>query len=467
MSKAKVLIIDDEKLVRWSLQQKLGREGYEVESAPTGEEGLHLIREDGFDLVLLDLRLPGMDGVQVLQEIKNMERDIAVIMLTAETSIARAVECVRLGAYNYLCKPFEFDEVRVAIEKAREELKLRREVSRLRGQQRRKFGIDNLVGTSAPMKAVRELISKVAESDATTVLVEGANGTGKELAARAVHFGGARANQPFMDINCSALPENLIESELFGHERGAFTDAKNTKRGLFELADGGTILLDEIGDMKLALQAKMLRVLETRQFRRVGGSADITVDVRVIALTNKNLEEAVARGEFRQDLYYRLKVIAVTMPTLAERPKDIPILAEHFLKSFAHEFKKPLKQMSAPALEALQNYPWPGNVRELRNVIERLVILEADQVILPKHLPPEIRAGAKRGGRWIIELPAAGVALVDVERELVLQALERAGGNQTHAAELLAIERDALRRRMIKYGLLEQAHETNSGALTC
>jgi DNA-binding NtrC family response regulator len=466
MSKAKVLIIDDEKLVRWSLQQKLGREGYEVESAPTGEEGLHLIREDGFDLVLLDLRLPGMDGVQVLQEIKNLGRDIAVIMLTAETSIARAVECVRLGAYNYLCKPFEFDEVRVAIEKAREELKLRREMSRLRGQQRRKFGIDNLVGTSAPMKAVRELIRKVAESDATTVLVEGANGTGKELAARAVHFGGARANQPFMDINCSALPENLIESELFGHERGAFTDAKNTKRGLFELADGGTILLDEIGDMKLALQAKLLRVLETRQFRRVGGSQDITVDVRVIALTNRNLEEAVARGEFRQDLYYRLKVITVTMPTLAERPKDIPILAEHFLKSFAHEFKKPLKQMSAPALEALQNYPWPGNVRELRNVIERLVILEADRVILPKHLPPEIHAGAKRGGKWIIELPAVGVALVDVERELVLQALERAGGNQTHAAELLGIERDALRRRMIKYGLLEQTHETNSGALT-
>jgi transcriptional regulator with PAS, ATPase and Fis domain len=310
------------------------------------------------------------------------------------------------------------------------------------------------------------LIRKVAESDATTVLVEGANGTGKELAARAVHFGGARANQPFMDINCSALPENLIESELFGHERGAFTDAKNTKRGLFELADGGTILLDEIGDMKLALQAKLLRVLETRQFRRVGGSQDITVDVRVIALTNRNLEEAVARGEFRQDLYYRLKVITVTMPTLAERPKDIPILAEHFLKSFAHEFKKPLKQMSAPALEALQNYPWPGNVRELRNVIERLVILEADRVILPKHLPPEIHAGAKRGGKWIIELPAVGVALVDVERELVLQALERAGGNQTHAAELLGIERDALRRRMIKYGLLEQTHETNSGALT-
>ena len=467
MPRTKILIIDDEKLVRWSLQQKLGREGYEVESAPTGEEGLNLIREDGFDLVLLDLRLPGIDGVQVLQEIKNLERDIAVIMLTAETSIARAVECVRLGAYNYLCKPFEFDEVRVAIEKAREELKLRREMSRLRCQQRRKFGIDNLVGNSAPMKAVRELIAKIAPSDATTVLVEGANGTGKELAARAIHFGGARANQPFMDINCSALPENLIESELFGHERGAFTDAKSTKKGLFELADGGTILLDEIGDMKLALQAKLLRVLETRHFRRVGGSQDISVDVRVIALTNKNLDEAVARGEFRQDLYYRLKVISVKMPMLAERPRDIALLAEHFLKAFAQEFKKPLKQVSSPALESLQNYPWPGNVRELRNVIERLVILEADQVIQAKHLPPEIRAGAKRRGKWIIELPAAGVALVDVERELVLQSMERAGGNQTHAAELLGIERDALRRRLSKYGLLEQASESSSSAMLC
>ncbi len=388
-------------------------------------------------------------------------------MLTAETSIARAVECVRLGAYNYLCKPFEFDEVRVAIEKAREELKLRREMSRLRCQQRRKFGIDNLVGNSAPMKAVRELIAKIAPSDATTVLVEGANGTGKELAARAIHFGGARANQPFMDINCSALPENLIESELFGHERGAFTDAKSTKKGLFELADGGTILLDEIGDMKLALQAKLLRVLETRHFRRVGGSQDISVDVRVIALTNKNLDEAVARGEFRQDLYYRLKVISVKMPMLAERPRDIALLAEHFLKAFAQEFKKPLKQVSSPALESLQNYPWPGNVRELRNVIERLVILEADQVIQAKHLPPEIRAGAKRRGKWIIELPAAGVALVDVERELVLQSMERAGGNQTHAAELLGIERDALRRRLSKYGLLEQASESSSSAMLC
>jgi DNA-binding NtrC family response regulator len=456
MPRPKLLIIDDEKLVRWSLQQKLAREGYEVESAPTGEEGLNLIREDGFDLVLLDLRLPGMDGMQVLREVKALGKELAVVVLTADTGISHAVECVRLGAHNYLCKPFEFDEVRVALEKAREELKLRREVVRLRNQQRRKFGLDNLVGNSAPIRSVRELIGKIAESDATTVLIEGENGTGKELAARAIHFGSSRANQPFLDINCSALPETLIESELFGHERGAFTDAKATKKGLFELADGGTLLLDEIGEMKTGTQAKLLRVLETRQFRRIGGTQDITVDIRVIALTNKKLSAAVERGEFRQDLYYRLKVIALEMPPLRTRPDDIPLLAGHFLRRFAQEFGKPVKQLSAEAAGELCHYDWPGNVRELRNVIERLVILEPAAVIDAAHLPIDIRAGGRRAsGQFRVALPDNGVALADVERELVLQALEKTGGNQSQAAELLGIERDALRRRLVKYGYFE------------
>jgi DNA-binding NtrC family response regulator len=296
-------------------------------------------------------------------------------------------------------------------------------------------------------------------------LIEGENGTGKELAARALHFGSARANQPFMDINCSAVTETLFESELFGHERGAFTDAKTAKKGLFELADGGTVLLDEIGDMKPAIQAKLLRVLESRQFRRVGGTQDIAVDVRVIASTNKNLETAVARGEFRQDLLYRLKVIAVNLPALRDRPEDIPLLARHFLEQFAQEFKKPTKQLSDEAAEALRQYDWPGNVRELRNVIERLVILEADPVILPSHLPPELRMGVKRGGSAGLELPAAGIKLADAERHLVLQAMERAGGNQTQAAQLLGIERDALRRRLIKYGFLDSA--TDITAASC
>jgi DNA-binding NtrC family response regulator len=459
MARTKVLVIDDEKLVRWSLQQKLSKEGYDVESSPTGEEGLNLIREDGFDLVLLDLRLPGMDGVQVLQEIKKLEKEIAVVMLTADTGIARAVECVRLGAHNYLCKPFDFDEVRIALEKAREDLKLRREVTRIRRQQRRKFGLENLVGQSPLMRGVREMIMRIGGSDTTTVLIEGENGTGKELAARAIHLGSARANQPFMAINCSAIPENLIESELFGHERGAFTDAKATKKGLFELADGGTVLLDEIGDMKPALQAKLLRVLESREFSRVGGTQTISVDVRLIAATNKDLEAAVIHGEFRQDLYYRLKVISLRMPALREQPDDIPLLAEHFLTQFAGEFNKPLKKLSPEAAKTLQQYQWPGNVRELRNVIERLVILEQAEVVLPDHLPAEMRLGTRPNSRSIVQLPADGVALTDVERELVRQAMERAGGNQSQAAELLGIERDALRRRLIKYGYLAAGNE--------
>ncbi|HVM60978.1 MAG TPA: sigma-54 dependent transcriptional regulator [Verrucomicrobiae bacterium] len=466
MARTKVLIIDDEKLVRWSLQQKLSKEGYEVESAPTGEEGINLIREDGYDLVLLDLRLPGMDGVSVLQEIRKLEKEIGVIMLTAETSISRAVECVRLGAHNYLCKPFDFEEVRVALEKAREDLKLRREVTRIRRAQRRKFGLENLVGESPQMRQVRDIIARIGESDATTVLIEGENGTGKELAARAIHLGSARANQPFMGINCSAIPEALIESELFGHERGAFTDAKSTKKGLFELADGGTVLLDEVGDMEPSLQAKLLRVLESREFQRVGGTQSISVDVRVIAATNKNLEQAVADGEFRRDLYYRLKVISVRMPSLREQAEDIPLLASHYLAKFAEEFNKPPKKLSADAAKALREYGWPGNVRELRNAMERLVILERTEVILLEHLPPELRLGIRPANRSIIQLPPGGVALAEVERELVFQAMERAGGNQSSAAELLGIERDALRRRLIKFGYLA-ATASDVSAVKC
>lgn len=460
MSKNKVLVIDDERLVRWSLEQKLSREGYDVESAPTGEEGLNLLRDGGHELVLLDLRLPGIDGVQTLQEIKKLERDIGVIILTADTGISRAVECVRLGAHNYICKPFDFDEVRIALGKACEDLRLRREVTHFRRQQRREFGVQNLVGPSPAMRAIRELIEKIATSDATTVFIEGENGTGKELAARAIHFSGARADQPLLDLNCSAVPETLFESELFGHERGAFTDAKAMKKGLFEIADGGTLLLDEIGDLKPAMQAKLLRVLETRKFRRVGGTQDIAVDVRVIALTNKDMITAVQHGEFRQDLYYRLKVIAVKMPPLRERPTDIVPLAEHFLEHFADEFKKPKKTLSPETRQAITRYPWPGNARELHNAIERVVILEADPIIALDHLPLEIRAGIPTGSPTAVTLPVDGIALETVERDLVRQAMERTRGNQTRAAELLGIERDALRRRLIKYGFRESAVET-------
>jgi len=455
MATLRVLVVDDEKLVRWSLEQKLSREGYTVETAASAEEALERVRGSDFDLVLLDIRLPGMDGVKALQEIKKLDREIAVIMLTADTGIANAVECMRLGAHNYLCKPFEFDEVRVALQKAREDLKLRREVSRLHSQQSHAFGVDNLIGESRVLRELRALVARIAASDATTVLIEGENGTGKELAARAIHYGGARAGQPLMDINCSAVPETLLESELFGHERGAFTDAKTMKKGLFELAEGGTLLLDEIGDMKPAMQVKLLRVLETRRFRRVGGTQDIAADVRVVALTNKDLQAAVKNGEFRQDLYYRLQVIPLRMPPLREHREDVPALAASFLQRFAREFKKPVKQLSAEALNALQRYHWPGNVRELRNVIERIVILEADPVIRLEHLPQEIRGGPAPLPAPTLKLPPGGIALAAVEKELIRQAMALADGNQTRAAELLGIERDALRRRLVKHGLLD------------
>jgi two-component system, NtrC family, response regulator AtoC len=350
------------------------------------------------------------------------------------------------------------------LEKAREDLKLRREVTRIRRQQRRKFSIDNLVGQSAQMRTLRELIGKIGESDATTVLIEGENGTGKELAAQAIHYGSARASQPFMAINCSAIPENLIESELFGHDRGAFTDAKTAKKGLFELADGGTVLLDEIGDMKPLLQAKLLRVLESREFHRIGGTQPVTVDVRVIAATNKNLEEAVANGEFRQDLYYRLKVIGLRLPALREQRDDIPVLARHYLRQFAEDYGKPAKQLTAEAEKVLQGYDWPGNVRELRNVIERLIILEHTDEIRPEHLPAELRLHINPKGKSIVQLPLDGVALADVERELIRQAMERTTGRQGQAAELLGIERDALRRRLIKYGYLTSTSEVNAAS---
>ncbi|OHE82354.1 MAG: Fis family transcriptional regulator [Verrucomicrobia bacterium GWF2_62_7] len=464
MSKTKILVVDDEQLVRWSLEQKLAREGCDVITAASGEEAIERARGNGFDLILLDVRLPGMDGVQTLREIKKFDPDSAVIMLTSDTGVATAVECMRLGAQNYLCKPFVFDQVRAALEKAREEIKLRREVNRIHSQQSHDFGVKNLIGDSQSMRELHALILKIAVSDAATVLIEGENGTGKELAARAIHYGSARADQPLMDLNCSAVPETLLETELFGHERGAFTDAKAMKKGLFELADGGTVLLDEIGDMKPVMQVKLLRVLETRSFRRVGGTQEITTDIRVVAMTNKNLQAAVKAGAFRQDLYYRLQIIPMRVPALREHPEDVPALAAHFLQRFAGESKSHAKQVSAEALKALQQYHWPGNVRELRNVIERIVILEADAVIRLAHLPPEIRAEAAPPQQQIFELPPAGISLARLEMDVVHQAMDRACGNQTLAAKLLSLGRSSLRRRLMKHGYRVAPSETEGAS---
>ena len=364
-----------------------------------------------------------------------------------------AVQAVQRGAQHYLVKPVDPDvlgtviaETLAARREAEEIRALRRSASTLRPGRR-------MIGESFAFRRLMRAVQQVAASRAS-VLIEGETGTGKELVAQAIRDLSDRADSAYITLNCAALPEGLIESALFGHERGAFTGAVKRSVGAFERANGGTLLLDEISEMPLALQAKLLRVLETRQFRRVGGTRDISVNVRMISMTNKDLETAVARGEFRQDLYYRLKVISVRMPALREHPADAVLLAQHFLQRFAQEFNHPLKKLSPEAQEALLRYGWPGNVRELRNAIERIVLLEAGEVVLPKHLPAEIQSGAARGGRRAVELPAEGVKLEDVERELVRLAVERAGGNQTQAAELLGIERDALRRRLQKFNLM-------------
>ena len=339
---------------------------------------------------------------------------------------------------------------------------LKREVSSLRISQQKEFGFDSIIGQSPVMQEIFSMINRVAKSDATTVLLQGESGTGKDLAAKVIHYSSKRKDSSFLEINCTALPETLLESELLGHEKGAFTDAKTLKRGLFELADGGTIFLDEIGDMKLSMQVKLLRIIEDKTFKRIGGTEDITVDTRIIAASNRNLEETVKEGGFREDLYYRLKIIPITLPPLRRRGNDILLLAKFFIDRFNREFKKKIKKISKEAEQLLLNYYWPGNVRELRNVIERSLILEDAEIIIAEHLPPELHEGtalmSKEGDQAVninMKLPLEGVSLAAVEQELIKQALEMKEDNQTQAAKLLGLTRDALRYRMKKFGFLE------------
>jgi len=453
---AKILVIDDEKLIRWTLQDVLGREGYEVITAESGEVGLKLMEEELPDLVLLDLRLPRMDGMEVLERIKKIEPEALVIILTAHGTVESAVEAMKKGAYDYLNKPFELAETRLIIKKALETLQLKKEVARLRREQRERFGLDDIIGVSEAMQAILEMVKRIAKSDATTVLIHGESGTGKELLAKAIHYQSSRADRPFMAINCTALPETLVESELFGHEKGAFTDAKYTKKGLLELANGGTVLLDEIGDMKPSTQAKLLRVIEEKNFKRVGGTKDIHVDVRIIATTNRDLSNQIKEGTFREDLYYRLKVFPVYIPPLRGRPEDILPLTKYFVDRYNREFRRNVTRISPEAEALLLNYSWPGNVRELRNAIERAMILGKGDEISPTDLLLEVHGQPAKGQEMAegIDLPPDGVSLEDVEHRLIKQALQAARGNQTRAAKLLGLSRDALRYRMKKFGLL-------------
>ncbi|MBW6511987.1 MAG: sigma-54 dependent transcriptional regulator [Desulfuromonadaceae bacterium] len=452
----KILVVDDEQLIRWSLEQNLKKQGYEVTTAASGEEALKMVREDPPDLMLLDIQLPGMNGIEVLEKVKELETDVLVIMVTALGVVETAVKAMRLGAYDYVNKPFNLDELAIVIKKALETGELKREVAHLRSEQTKRYGKNNLVGTSRHMQNVMSMVDKVAKSDASTVLIQGESGTGKELIAKAIHYESARADRPFMAINCAAVPETLLESELMGHEKGAFTDARNQKKGLFEISDGGTIFLDEIGDMELGMQAKLLRVLEERAFRRVGGVKDIQIDVRIVSATNKDLLKAIEEKTFRNDLYYRLQVIPIYLPPLRERKEDILTLVKHFIDYYNHEFGKSVKGVSKMAEKFLVEYAWPGNVRELKNIIERAIILESDETLMLEHLPQEIIAKTSGGGGNLVNfrLPPEGIDIEDVERELIRQALESSEGNQSKAAKKLTLGIDAFRYRMKKFGFM-------------
>ncbi len=456
MRKYKILVVDDEHLIRWSLEQNLKKQGYEVLTAGSGEDALKIVQEESPDLILLDIQLPGINGLEVLERVKDFDDEIIVIMVTALGVLETAVQAMRMGAFDYVNKPFNLDELAIVINKALETGDLKKEVANLRSVQSHKFGVTNIIGNSRHMKNVLAMVEKIAKSDASTVLIQGESGTGKELIAKAIHYESARADKPFMAINCAAVPETLLESELMGHEKGAFTDAKVQKKGLFELADGGTIFLDEIGDMEPGMQAKLLRVLEERSFRRIGGTKDIRVDVRIISATNKDLLKAIEDGSFRNDLYYRIQVIPIYLPALRERKEDIIPLTEHFVGHFNREFGKSVKGISKMAEKFLLEYSWPGNIRELKNVIERAIILENDDTLLLEHLPQEIvaKAGGAGAGPLNFRLPADGVDIEEVERELIRQSLEVSEGNQSKAAKLLHLGIDAFRYRMKKFGFL-------------
>ena len=448
MPAATILIVDDDALLRHALVARFKEEGYDVIEAGTAAEAAEAITPD-VDLALLDFHLPDGDGLTILKGLKARSPETVVILMTAFASVENAVEAMKLGAFHYVNKPFDLDELSLLSRQALETTRLRREVRAIRGSQRREYGFESIIGQSPTMQRAKALLARIAGSPASTVLLTGETGTGKDLAAKAIHYNSDRAARPFVNVTCSALPEQLLESELFGHERGAFTDARQQKRGLFETADGGTLFLDEIGEMTPALQAKLLRFLEEKTFKRVGGLTDIRVDVRVVAATNRSLEEEVRAGKFRDDLFYRLQVMPVLLPPLRERRGDLPLLASYYVDHYNREFKKKIRGLTPAAVNVLEKHSWPGNIRELRNTIERAMLLtagdwiDADDVILTRAttVTTEFR------------LPAEGVNLEEVERQLLVQALERSRGNQTHAGQLLGINRDQVRYRIEKFKL--------------
>jgi len=454
MLEDKILVVDDEQSMREFLDIMLKKEGYKVSLASNGEEVLKYIDKDIFDLVLLDIRMPKMDGIAVLKKIKSTSPETVVIMITAYASADTAIKAMKEGAYDYITKPFKVDEIKLIIKNALEKKHLQKENVLLKQVVRDRYVFENIIGQSPKMLALYDLLHKVAPTK-TNVLITGESGTGKELVAKAIHFNSPRKEKPFVTLNCGAIPEALLESELFGHMKGAFTDAIATKKGLFEMADEGTIFLDEISELPLMMQVKLLRVLQDREFKRVGGTEDIRVDVRIIAATNKDLERAVKEKRFREDLYYRLNVIQIKLPSLRERREDIPVLAAHFLKRYSEELNKNISRISPEALHLLLNYEYPGNVRELQNIIERAVVISRDTIISLHDLPfgdiDECETfGSKKEGRL-------RQSIEGMEQKMIVDAMEKAGYHQTKAAEALGISERMLRYKLKKYGLKDSS----------
>ena len=470
MPKEKILIVDDEKSIRDFLEIMLKKEGYKVASASSGEEALKLVNQINYDLVISDIRMKGMSGVELLKNIKEINPETVVMMVTAYASVDTAIDAMKAGAYDYIAKPFKIEEVKHIIRNALDRKRLETENILLKKELKSKYGFANLIGTSQKMLEVYAIIKRVSDTK-TNILITGESGTGKELVARAIHYEGNRKDKPFVPINCGAIPENLLESELFGHQKGAFTGAVANKSGLFEMANEGTIFLDEITEIPVQLQVKLLRVIQERNFRRVGSVEDISVDVRIIAASNKEIDKEVKEGRFREDLFYRLNVIPIHIPSLYERQEDIPLLSQHFLEKYCKELGKDIKKISGEAMEFLAKYPYPGNIRELENIIERAIALEPTDIILPESLPEYIRevrgrrfeaANVKESNEALSHLPLLEFhpdgldfekTVGDFEKAIVLKALENSNGVKKKAAEMLKISFRSFRYLLQKYGI--------------
>ncbi len=442
------MIAEDDAGLRDTLAQFLTRLGYQVTVARDGREAIARLDEDAPDVVLSDIQMPEMDGLALLEEVKTRCPETIVILMTAFSSIDSAIEAVRRGAEDYLSKPLQLGDLQMRIERALERRAANRRLSQLETEVRDRYSFDQIIGRSAAMQRIFQIIERVAPTN-TTVLVSGRTGTGKELVARAIHYNSPRASKPLVDINCGALPEQLVESELFGHQKGAFTGAAETKKGLFETAHGGTLFLDEVQALKPELQAKLLRALQERVIRRVGGRENIEVDVRVIAATNQDITEAVRKGEFREDLYYRLNVVRIHLPDLRERREDIPLLIDHFLKRYAESNNQEPRHFSNEAMRLLMGYDWPGNVRELQNAVEHALAISDSSILTIADLPPDISGLAGRSPSY--EPLTEARSLEEVERRHILRVLEETGGNHVRAAEILGIDRRTLYRKLDKY----------------